>query len=358
MIFQNEYWYDVVPSSGLAMTPIAGKWLYFDETEKLHALLDELNTLVESGEIPAAKIARKLPGVDPFPEKQCVLCVFTSGNKAEKERIKNVLEKKLAISVKVWKSEEQTRRDWEEGGWLRVQSEISKLRRVIESGKVDDVHVAQKRMLGLSEQLEAMLKEVDDPGRKAEVDLNRIHEVNRKTGESLLEQLGMPEVVSRLKSLEDTVTAVMSKFESGDIGYDKKPKPSSSNTVFIIMPFADEYVDTHDTIKRAILNADPNLEPERVDEKPGAISITDEIHRSIQNACLVICDLTNERPNVYYELGFAKGISKPLICIAKEGTQIHFDVYGLKTIFFRTYRDLEQKLSTEIKKMCEKNTNV
>lgn len=355
MIFQDQYWYDILPSSGYGMDPIDGKWLYFGDTKKLHALLDDLNTIVESGDLPAAKIARKIPGIDPFPEKQCVLCVFTSNDKTEKERIKNLLKTKLGISVKVWKSEEQTRRDWEEGGWLKVQSEISKLRRVIESGKVSDVQLAQKRMLELSQQLEAMMKNIDDPDRKAELDHNRIHGIHTKTEESLLEPLGMPEVVIRLKSLEDTVNDVLSKFESGEIGYEIKAKSSSSNSVFIIMPFSDEHIDTYDTIRRAIREANLNLQAERVDEKPGAISITDEIHRSIQNACLVICDLTNERPNVYYELGFAKGINKRLICIARQGTQLHFDVYGLKTIFFQTYRELEQKLSNEIKRMCQKN---
>jgi len=62
-----------------------------------------------------------------------------------------------------------------------------------------------------------------------------------------------------------------------------------------------------------------------------------------------VCDLTAERPNVYYELGFAKGIGKRLICIAREGTQIHFDVYGLKILFFRSYRDLEERLNKEAK---------
>jgi hypothetical protein len=84
MILQSQYWYDVVPRSGDTMSPIAGKWLYIDETEKLHALLAALDTLVEAEEIPSAKRARKLPGVDPFPEKQCVLCVFTSGYKVGK----------------------------------------------------------------------------------------------------------------------------------------------------------------------------------------------------------------------------------------------------------------------------------
>src|SRR5713101_5198578 len=71
VILQDQYWYDILPSSGSGMNPIDGKWLYFDDTKKVHALLDDLNALVESADIPAAKIARKIPAIDPFPEKPC-----------------------------------------------------------------------------------------------------------------------------------------------------------------------------------------------------------------------------------------------------------------------------------------------
>jgi hypothetical protein len=99
MIYQSPYWYDIVSGSGAQRGKIAGKWLYFDKTEKLHQLLDDLNVIVESGRIRAVKVARKLPEVDPFPEKQCVLCVYTSGDKEEKETVKKLLENELGISV-------------------------------------------------------------------------------------------------------------------------------------------------------------------------------------------------------------------------------------------------------------------
>jgi hypothetical protein len=43
-----------------------------------------------------------------------------------------------------------------------------------------------------------------------------------------------------------------------------------------------------------------------------------------------------------------------VICVAREGTIIHFDVYGLKTLFFDTYRSLEQQLEQEVRVMLER----
>jgi hypothetical protein len=352
MIYQSPYWYDIVPSSGARRGEIAGKWLYFDKTEKLHQLLGDLNAIAESGRIRAAKVARKLPEVDPFPEKECVLCIFTSSDKEEKETVKKLLKDELGISVSVWKSDEQTIRDWEEGGWLRVQADISKIRRDIEAGRVEDVQSAQSRVLELTRKLEEMMKSINDPDRKAELDFNKVHEVHRRIAADLTTETEKPEILSRLKGLEEAVAAVLSKLKSGEIGFEMQPKSYSPNLIFVIMPFSDGHIDTYDAIERAADGANLALEVKRVDELPGAIAITDEIHRLIQNARIVICDLTDERPNVYYELGFARGLNKPLICIAREGTKVHFDVYGLKTIFFKTYRELREKLKSEIEKMC------
>ncbi|MCW7080299.1 MAG: hypothetical protein OCU16_04300 [Candidatus Methanospirare jalkutatii] len=106
-----------------------GSGLFFGDTSFIHSLLPELDDLVEKGEIRAVKISRKIPEYDPFPEKPCVMCVFTSDEQYEKERVKNLLKSKFNIEVTVWKSEEQTLKDWEKGGWLRIQAEINELRK-------------------------------------------------------------------------------------------------------------------------------------------------------------------------------------------------------------------------------------
>jgi hypothetical protein len=70
---------------------------------------------------------------------------------------------------------------------------------------------------------------------------------------------------------------------------------------------------------------------------------------AIQNCSVVICDLSDERPNVYFELGFSKGKSKPVICVARAGTALHFDVAGFNTLFFENYKELEERLTKELK---------
>jgi len=64
----------------------------------------------------------------------------------------------------------------------------------------------------------------------------------------------------------------------------------------------------------------------------------------IHKARLIVADLMHEMPNVYFELGYARGIGKTVITTAREGTKLHFDVKDLNCMFYNDSRELEQEL--------------
>jgi hypothetical protein len=64
--------------------------------------------------------------------------------------------------------------------------------------------------------------------------------------------------------------------------------------------------------------------------EPGMI--TSQVIQHIVDDPLVIADLTDRNPNVFYELAIRHAIRRPLVQLIKKGEQIPFDVAGTRTI--------------------------
>lgn len=96
---------------------------------------------------------------------------------------------------------------------------------------------------------------------------------------------------------------------------------------FIAMPMdrTDKTLDdVLDSIKQVANECGVNAE--RIDDNATNDRITDRMLESIKKAEFVIVDLTYSRSNVFYEAGYAHGLGKVPIYIAREGTQLEFDL--------------------------------
>lgn len=119
----------------------------------------------------------------------------------------------------------------------------------------------------------------------------------------------------------------------------------SPKDVFIIMSFSEtpEFRDVRAALKDvckseqfdAIWADDRNAPADRIMEK---------IYRYIRQSAFVITDVTEPRPNVFYELGFAKGLGKKVIVTAKKGTPLPFDIHDVPVLFWDSLEDLKTKV--------------
>jgi len=126
--------------------------------------------------------------------------------------------------------------------------------------------------------------------------------------------------------------------------------------VFVGMAFdlPSNLSDTFQAIKKACTTV--GLDARRVDDIQDSGPIPVQILRAIEDAEFLIFDLTVERPNVYYELGYAHGVgnrSQEIILLAKAGTNIHFDVASLRILYYQSAMDLEHKLIPRLQYMIE-----
>ena len=127
-------------------------------------------------------------------------------------------------------------------------------------------------------------------------------------------------------------------------------EPIHPHFVFILMPFKKEFDEIYKAIKSAgKLTNGKHLRIERIDKRLGDFDISDEILRSIRQSGLIVCDITSENPNVFYELGYARGIRKRVVHCASEGSRIPFDISHFRHIFYKSPMDLQEKMIREFK---------
>ena len=76
------------------------------------------------------------------------------------------------------------------------------------------------------------------------------------------------------------------------------------------------------------------IKAEKADDVLGPGLIIADIVKKLQEADIVIADVTPTNANVYYEIGYAHAIGKPTILLAEKGKQLPFDISGFRTLFY------------------------
>jgi hypothetical protein len=114
-------------------------------------------------------------------------------------------------------------------------------------------------------------------------------------------------------------------------------------TVFAAMPFAGNYDDTFEVgIQGACL--DLGYKAVRVDHQTFVGDIVSEIKMLIKKSAAVVGDLSESRPNVLYEIGFAHASRRKVVQICSTPMDnVPFDVRNNKTIQYEKGQTIKLK---------------
>jgi nucleoside 2-deoxyribosyltransferase len=128
---------------------------------------------------------------------------------------------------------------------------------------------------------------------------------------------------------------------------------SGSSEAFIAMWFDPSMDDAKKAIEAGITAA--GYRPVRIDNHEHNKKIDDEIIAAIRRCRFLVADFTqNEakgtRGGVYYEAGFAHGLSLPVIFTCQEESLefVHFDTRQYNHIVWNNFEELTQRLSQRI----------
>ena len=109
---------------------------------------------------------------------------------------------------------------------------------------------------------------------------------------------------------------------------------STQPKCFVIMPFAPEFDNIFRVIRETV--EAHRYECIRADERHIVGTVMNDVNEQIEQADLIVADLTGRNPNVYYEVGYAAALRKPVIQIAQSADDLPFDIRHIRTFPYST----------------------
>jgi nucleoside 2-deoxyribosyltransferase len=132
-------------------------------------------------------------------------------------------------------------------------------------------------------------------------------------------------------------------------------------TCFVMQPFDNGPFDKRyeDVFAPAIKGA--GLDPYRVDQDPKVSIPIQDIEAGIRESRICLAEITEDNPNVWFELGYAIACGKEvvLICSAQRKTKFPFDIQHRTIIKYATespsdFVELQKKITSKIEAYLQK----
>jgi hypothetical protein len=111
-------------------------------------------------------------------------------------------------------------------------------------------------------------------------------------------------------------------------------KTPSNSTCFVMQPFAAPLGDYYESVFKPAINQ-AGLTPVRADDEIfGTGKVIDQIWRGINAADVLVAELTTKNANVFFELGIAHALQKPVILVSSNQDNVPFDLRHIRVILY------------------------
>lgn len=139
------------------------------------------------------------------------------------------------------------------------------------------------------------------------------------------------------------------------IGDDCPVKIDSQKYLFFVgMPFNDQHVESYQGGIKAMLNrhgVDTDKKLFKADEQYSNYGILCKICRGIQESQNIIINISDQNPNVMFELGLAYGLNKNVFLIKDKDSAVISDLSGLEYTSYSNAEELASKLETRFREL-------
>jgi hypothetical protein len=102
---------------------------------------------------------------------------------------------------------------------------------------------------------------------------------------------------------------------------------------FVLMPYGDRSDRYYVKVYAPAVEA-AGLHPVRADSLFRPSPILEDIWRFTRDSQVLLADLSGRNPNVFYEVGLAHAIAKPVVLVAASMEDVPFDLRGLRVLVY------------------------
>jgi hypothetical protein len=122
--------------------------------------------------------------------------------------------------------------------------------------------------------------------------------------------------------------------QQGTPGRTPRKVDASGLTCFVMQPFAGPLGEYYDTIYKPAIEQ-VGMQSLRADaEIFGPRKIMEQIWRGIRSAKVLVAELTTKNSNVFYELGLAHALEKPVVLVSSNQEDVPFDLRHIRVILY------------------------
>lgn len=132
---------------------------------------------------------------------------------------------------------------------------------------------------------------------------------------------------------------------------------SSAKRVFVIMPFSKNLRWVYENAIRPVCQ-DLDVDVLRGDDISHQRNILRDVVEGLINSDAIVADLTGNNANVYYELGAAHALMRPVIMLAQDVKRIPFDLRSHRVLAYSSEESLRGDFQQRLRQTLQETLQV
>lgn len=136
--------------------------------------------------------------------------------------------------------------------------------------------------------------------------------------------------------------------------------PAKRQHCFVLMPFGGWNDVVYEKGIAPAAKAS-GFRPIRADEIKGPSTIISDIWEHVKEAAVLVAEMTLRNPNVFYELGLAHALGKPVVLMSQSLDDVPFDLRGTRVVLYAPHKPdwpavLQKSLTTAFQQVRSQPT--